>query len=110
MVYELSRIAVDGQLLCCCHVFGRGCDCAWLKASILVVNVDLQMRQVNLKAAFFKLRRSGGNNSALTSIQTKQGAKDDSIKNDRGSFVHSLFKRVLENLIFNDKQGIYKGE
>ena len=65
---------------------------------------------VNLKAAFFKLRRSGGNNSALTSIQTKQGAKDDSIKNDRGSFVHSLFKRVLENLIFNNKQGIYKGE
>ena len=59
---------------------------------------------------FFKLRRSGGNNSTITSIQTKQGAKDDSIKNERGSFVQSLFKRVLENLIFNDKRGIYKGE
>ena len=58
----------------------------------------------------FKLRRSGGNNSAITSIQTKQGAKDDSIKNDRGSFVHSLFKRVLVNLLFIDKRGIYKGE
>ena len=42
--------------------------------------------------------------SNITSIQKKQGAKADSMENERGLFVQSLFKRVLENLIFNDKR------
>ena len=30
--------------------------------------------------------------------------KADSMENERGLFVQSLFKRVLDNLIFNDKR------
>ena len=47
---------------------------------------------VNLKADFFKPRRSGGDNSALTSIPTKHGARDTSIQNDRGPW------KILEKL------------
>ena len=70
MVYELSRIAVDGALLCCCLVFGRGCDCAWLKASILVANVDLQMTQVNLG----KCCASALSTNASMSVKTSVGS------------------------------------
>ena len=74
------------------EVFKEGCGGQDLKESLLKMYNDIKREKVF--PDFVCL-------SNITSIYKKKGSRHE-IENERGIFIISVFKKVLENLVFND--------